>query len=51
MPESQFYIWTSYSSDTFVYLGSPSYSLGSDNGSVLETEATLNTFTNNLEIF
>lgn len=45
---SQFYIRTSYSGDTFVYLISPSYSLGSDNGSILETETIMNTFTSNL---
>lgn len=46
MPGSQFYVGGSYSGDTFVYLSSPSYSLGRDNGSVLE--AILNTFTSNL---
>lgn len=47
MPVSQFYVGTSYSGDTFVYLSSPSYGLGCDNGPVLETEVILNTFTSN----
>lgn len=51
MPVAQFYIWTSYSGDTFVYLSNLSYSLGSNNGSVLETGAVLNSFTKNLGIF